>query len=164
MRSLIGRRFREAFVPSPGSELLIADYDQIELRVIAHLSDDPGLVEAFRTGQDIHNTTAARVYGVEPEAVTLAMRSKAKMISYGLAYGMEAYGLSQRLGVGVDEAAGILAQYFAAFPNVKQLHGARRRRGPCPRATPRPCSGGAAICPSWTRATSGCAKRPSARR
>ncbi|MGA3352832.1 MAG: DNA polymerase I [Acidimicrobiales bacterium] len=120
VRSLIGRRFREAFVPSPGSELLIADYDQIELRVIAHLSDDPGLVEAFRSGLDIHNATAARVYGVEPAAVTLAMRSKAKMISYGLAYGMEAYGLSQRLGVPVEEAAAILAQYFAAFPNVKQ--------------------------------------------
>jgi DNA polymerase-1 len=119
VRSLIGRRFREAFVPSPGSELLIADYDQIELRVIAHLSNDPGLVEAFRSGLDIHNTTAARVYGVEPSAVTLAMRSKAKMISYGLAYGMEAYGLSQRLGVDVEEAAAILAQYFAAFPNVK---------------------------------------------
>ena len=120
VRSLIGRRFREAFVPSPGSELLIADYDQIELRVIAHLSDDPGLVEAFRSGRDIHNTTAARVYGVAPEDVTLAMRSKAKMISYGLAYGMEAYGLSQRLGVPVEEAAEILAQYFAAFPNVKR--------------------------------------------
>ena len=120
VRSLIGRRFREAFVPSRGCELLIADYDQIELRVIAHLADDPGLVEAFRSGLDIHNTTAARVYGVEPEDVTLAMRSKAKMISYGLAYGMEAYGLSQRLGVGVEEAAGILAQYFAAFPNVKR--------------------------------------------
>jgi DNA polymerase-1 len=120
VRSLIGRRFREAFVPSAGAELLIADYDQIELRVIAHLSGDPGLVEAFRSGLDIHNTTAARVYGVEPEQVTLAMRSKAKMISYGLAYGMEAYGLSQRLGVGVDEAAEILAQYFEAFPNVKR--------------------------------------------
>jgi DNA polymerase-1 len=120
VRSLIGRRFREAFVPSRGAELLIADYDQIELRVIAHLSDDPGLVEAFRSGVDIHNATAARVYGVEPENVTLAMRSKAKMISYGLAYGMEAYGLSQRLGVEVDEAAAILAQYFAAFPNVKR--------------------------------------------
>jgi DNA polymerase-1 len=120
VRSLLGRRFREAFVPSAGSELLIADYDQIELRVIAHLSDDPGLVEAFRSGVDIHNATAARVYAVEPDQVTLAMRSKAKMISYGLAYGMEAYGLSQRLGVGVDEAAVILAQYFAAFPNVKQ--------------------------------------------
>ncbi len=121
VRSVIGRRFREAFVPPPGSELLIADYDQIELRVIAHLSDDPGLVEAFRAGLDIHNATAARVFGVQPAEVTLAMRSKAKMISYGLAYGMEAYGLSQRLGVGVDEAAEILAQYFAAFPNVKQF-------------------------------------------
>jgi DNA polymerase-1 len=120
VRSLIGRRFREAFVPSAGCELLIADYDQIELRVIAHLSDDPGLVEAFRAGLDIHNATAARVYGVESGDVTLAMRSKAKMISYGLAYGMEAYGLSQRLGVGVEEAAAILAQYFAAFPNVKR--------------------------------------------
>jgi DNA polymerase-1 len=99
---------------------LIADYDQIELRVIAHLSDDPGLVEAFRAGLDIHNATAARVYGVQSADVTLAMRSKAKMISYGLAYGMEAYGLSQRLGVGVEEAAAILAQYFAAFPNVKR--------------------------------------------
>ncbi|MGA2531204.1 MAG: DNA polymerase I [Acidimicrobiales bacterium] len=119
VRSLIGRRFREAFVPSAGSELLIADYDQIELRVIAHLSEDPGLGEAFRSGLDIHNATAARVYGVEPAEVTLAMRSKAKMISYGLAYGMEAYGLSQRLGVAVEEAAAILAQYFVAFPNVK---------------------------------------------
>ncbi len=120
VRSLIGRRFREAFVPGAGCRLLVADYDQIELRVIAHLADDPGLVEAFGSGLDIHNTTAARVYGVEPGEVTLAMRSKAKMISYGLAYGMEAYGLSQRLGVGVEEAATILAQYFAAFPNVKQ--------------------------------------------
>jgi DNA polymerase-1 len=120
VRSLIGRRFREAFVPSVGCELLVADYDQIELRVIAHLADDPGLVGAFRSGLDIHNTTAARVYGVEASEVTLAMRSKAKMISYGLAYGMEAYGLSRRLGVGVEEAAAILAQYFAAFPNVKQ--------------------------------------------
>ncbi len=120
VRSLLGRRFREAFVPGAGCRLLVADYDQIELRVIAHLADDPGLVEAFRSGLDIHNATAARVYGVERGEVTLAMRSKAKMISYGLAYGMEAYGLSQRLGVGVEEAATILAQYFAAFPNVKQ--------------------------------------------
>jgi DNA polymerase-1 len=120
VRSVLGRRFREAFVPRTGAKLLVADYDQIELRVIAHLADDPGLIEAFRTGVDIHNVTAARVFGVEPSDVTLAMRSKAKMISYGLAYGMEAYGLSQRLGVPVDEAAEILAQYFAAFPNVKR--------------------------------------------
>jgi DNA polymerase I len=114
-----GRRFREAFVPAPGTELLVADYNQIELRVIAHLADDPGLVEAFTAGIDIHNATASRVFSVPPEQVTLAQRSKAKMISYGLAYGMEAYGLSTRLAIPVEEAAVILDQYFAAFPAVR---------------------------------------------
>ncbi len=120
VRSTLGRRFREAFIPAAGSELLVADYDQIELRVIAHLAQDPGLIEAFRTGLDIHNATASRVFGVDPSEVTTAQRSKAKMISYGLAYGMEAYGLSQRLSVPVEEAAEILSQYFIAFPNVKE--------------------------------------------
>jgi len=119
VRSALGRRFREAFVPAEGFELLVADYDQIELRVIAHLAEDPGLIEAFRTGVDIHAATASRVFGVETSEVTTAMRSKAKMISYGLAYGMEAYGLSQRLSVPVEEAAAILDQYFVAFPNVR---------------------------------------------
>ena len=119
VRTEEGRRFREAFVAAPGHELLVADYNQIELRVIAHLAGDPGLVEAFATGRDIHATTAARLFGVAPEAVTSPMRSKAKMVSYGLAYGMEAYGLSQRLAIGVEEAAEILAQYFSAFPAVK---------------------------------------------
>jgi DNA polymerase-1 len=118
VRTEEGRRIRALFVAPPGSSLCVADYNQIELRVIAHLSHDPGLVEAFRSGLDIHNTTAARVFGVEPTEVTLAQRSKAKMISYGLAYGMEAYGLSQRLGVPVEEAAAILKQYFEAFPAV----------------------------------------------
>jgi DNA polymerase-1 len=120
IRSALGRRFREAFIPGPGAELLVADYDQIELRVIAHLAQDPGLIEAFRAGVDIHAATASRVFSVEAAEVTTAQRSKAKMISYGLAYGMEAYGLSQRLAVPVEEAAAILAQYFAAFPNVKE--------------------------------------------
>ncbi|MGH9292288.1 MAG: DNA polymerase I [Acidimicrobiales bacterium] len=120
VRSDLGRRFRQAFVPAEGCELLVADYDQIELRVIAHLARDPGLVEAFRAGEDIHEATAARIFGVEPKGVTVAMRSKAKMVSYGLAYGMEAYGLSQRLSIPVEEAAEILAQYFAAFPKVKE--------------------------------------------
>ncbi|MHB1781120.1 MAG: DNA polymerase I [Acidimicrobiales bacterium] len=128
-----GRRFREAFVPAPGTALLVADYNQIELRVIAHLSRDPGLVGAFDEGRDIHTATAVRVFGVEPDAVTAAQRSKAKMISYGLAYGMEAYGLAQRLGVPVDEAAEILAQYFVAFPAVRAYMDATvaeaRRRG-----------------------------------
>ncbi len=114
-----GRRIREAFVPAPGTEFLIADYNQIELRVIAHLTGDPGLVEEFASGHDIHAATASRLYGVDPGAVSVAQRSKAKMVSYGLAYGMEAYGLAQRLGVELSEAAEILEQYFVAFPAVK---------------------------------------------
>ncbi len=119
VRSDEGRLFRRAFVPAPGTELLVADYNQIELRCIAHLAADPGLIDAFTSGQDIHNATAARVFGVEPGDVTLEQRSKAKMVSYGLAYGMEAYGLAQRLNIPVDEAAVILDAYFVAFPNVK---------------------------------------------
>jgi DNA polymerase-1 len=114
-----GRQFRRAFVPAPGHALLVADYNQIELRCIAHLAADPGLIAAFTSGQDIHNATAARVFGVEPTAVTLDQRSKAKMVSYGLAYGMEAYGLGQRLNIATDDAAVILDAYFEAFPNVK---------------------------------------------
>ena len=119
VRSDEGRVFRTAFVPSPGRTLLVADYNQIELRCIAHLAHDPGLIEAFTSGQDIHNATASRVFEVEPAAVTLDQRSKAKMVSYGLAYGMEAYGLGQRLNIATDEAAKILDAYFEAFPNVK---------------------------------------------
>jgi DNA polymerase-1 len=119
VRSDEGRVFRTAFVPSPGNTLLVADYNQIELRCIAHLAHDPGLIEAFTSGQDIHNATAARVFEVEPTKVTLDQRSKAKMVSYGLAYGMEAYGLGQRLNIPTEEAAKILEAYFEAFPNVK---------------------------------------------
>jgi len=121
VRSEEGRRVRACFVAAPDFELFAADYDQIELRVIAHLSGDPGLVEAFRTGVDIHRETATRVFGVEPSQVTPAMRARAKMVSYGLAYGMEAYGLAQRLGIEVEEAQAILDQYFAAFPKVKEF-------------------------------------------
>ena len=98
---------------------MVADYNQIELRCIAHLAADPGLIEAFTTGQDIHNATASRVFGVEPTAVTIDQRSKAKMVCYGLAYGMEAYGLGQRLDIPTEEASVILDAYFVAFPNVK---------------------------------------------
>ena len=119
VRSEEGKRFREAFVPASGTEFLVADYNQIELRVIAHLAEDPGLIEAFRTGEDIHNTTAARVFGVPNDQVTGAQRSKAKMVSYGLAYGMEAYGLAQRLAIPTGEAQEILDAYFLAFPSVK---------------------------------------------
>jgi DNA polymerase-1 len=119
VRSDEGRLFRKAFVPAPGHRLLVADYNQIELRCIAHLAGDPGLIDAFTSGRDIHNATAARVFGVEPGDVTVEQRSKAKMVSYGLAYGMEAYGLGQRLGIPTDEAAVILDAYFTAFPKVQ---------------------------------------------
>ena len=119
VRSDEGKLFRKAFIPAPGCQLLVADYNQIELRCIAHLAQDPGLIEAFTSGTDIHNSTASRVFGVEPAAVTTEQRSKAKMVSYGLAYGMEAYGLAQRLSIPTSEAALILDAYFEAFPNVK---------------------------------------------
>ncbi|MBU3688078.1 MAG: DNA polymerase I [Acidimicrobiales bacterium mtb01] len=119
VRSDEGRVFREAFVPAEGHSLLVADYNQIELRCIAHLADDPGLIDAFRSGRDVHRTTAAQVFGVEEADVNFDQRSKAKMVSYGLAYGMEAYGLAQRLAIPVGEAAEILDAYFTAFPNVR---------------------------------------------
>jgi DNA polymerase-1 len=115
-----GRRFRRAFIPADGWQFLVADYNQIELRVIAHLAEDPGLIGAFTSGQDIHATTAARVFGVDPNDVDLNQRSTAKMVSYGLAYGMEAYGLGQRLSIPTEDAALILAAYFQAFPKVKE--------------------------------------------
>lgn len=121
VRSDEGIEFRKCFVPAHSMDFLIADYNQIELRVIAHLSDDPGLVEAFTQGRDIHTSTAAAIFGVDAQDVTTAMRSKAKMVSYGLAYGMESYGLSQRLGIPVGEAAEILGAYFSAFPKVRSL-------------------------------------------
>ena len=119
VRSEEGRQFRRVFVPTEGMTFLIADYNQIELRCIAHLAEDPGLIEAFTSGHDIHNETAARVFGVDAGSVTVEQRSKAKMVSYGLAYGMEAYGLAQRLAIGTKEAQVILDAYFDAFPAVK---------------------------------------------
>jgi len=120
VRSERGRNFRRAFVAGDGLTLLIADYNQIELRCIAHLAEDPGLIGAFEAGDDIHNATAARVFDVEPDAVSVEQRSKAKMVSYGLAYGMEAYGLGQRLAIPTNEAQVILDAYFDAFPAVRK--------------------------------------------
>ncbi len=119
VRTEAGKRFRRAFVPRAGCRFLVADYNQIELRVIAHLSGDPGLLEAFRSGTDIHQAVAAGVYGVPLDEVTHTQRERAKMVSYGLAYGMEAYGLSRRLSIGVDEANEIMTRYFGAFPEVR---------------------------------------------
>ncbi len=136
VRSELGKQFRRAFVPAEGRSFLVADYDQVELRVIAHLSGDAGLIEAMTSGSDVHRVVASGVYRVPPEEVTHTQREFSKMVSYGLAYGMEAYGLSQRLGVPVDEAAAIMESYFGAFPSVKQYMDAtvveaRERGGTC---------------------------------
>ena len=119
VRTEAGRVFRRAFVPSEGRFLLVADYNQIELRCIAHLADDPGLIAAFEAGDDVHTAVASRTWGIDPSEVTKELRNRAKMVAYGLAYGMEAYGLAQRLGSPVEEAAEVLESYFAAFPAIR---------------------------------------------
>ena len=119
VRSERGRVFRTAFVAPAEHHLLVADYDQIELRCIAHLAEDPGLIAAFEAGDDIHTATAARVFDIDPAEVGVEERARAKMVSYGLAYGMEAYGLAQRLNIATGEAAEILDAYFEAFPAVR---------------------------------------------
>jgi DNA polymerase-1 len=119
VRSQEGRRLRYAFVPSEGWEMAVADYNQIELRIIAHLSQDSGLLAAFASHEDVHRTIAASVFGVPPSEVTHEQREQAKAVSYGLAYGMEAYGLSQRLGVPVATAKEVMDKYFAGFPSLR---------------------------------------------
>ena len=120
-----GRRIREMFVVGAGYECLVtADYSQIEMRIMAHLSGDAGLIEAFRSGEDLHRFVGARVFSVSPEAVTPAMRSKIKAMSYGLAYGLSAFGLSRQLTIGVEEARGLMGEYFDRFGGVRDyLHG-----------------------------------------
>jgi DNA polymerase I len=121
VRSELGRQIRRAFVPGePGQLLLCADYSQIELRILAHLSGDEGLREAFATGHDIHTATAARVFGLPEDAVDPALRSRAKMVNYGLAYGMNAWGLASRLDIAPDEAQEIMDAYFGAFPTIRE--------------------------------------------
>jgi DNA polymerase-1 len=119
IRSEEGRTIRRAFVAPAGSTFVVADYSQIELRILAHLSGDAGLIEAFATGQDIHTATAARVFGVDPAEVDPDLRRRAKVINFGLLYGMEAYGLGQRLEIAPDEAKQHMEAYFAQFPGVQ---------------------------------------------
>ena len=120
VRSAEGRRLRFAFVPSEGWSLAVADYNQIELRILAHLSQDSGLLAAFASHEDVHRTIAASVFGVAPDEVSHEQREQAKAVSYGLAYGMEAFGLSQRLGVPVSAAKEIMDKYFAGFPTLRR--------------------------------------------
>lgn len=119
IRSEHGRKIRRAFLPSPGYRLLSADYSQIDLRVLAHVSKDPVLCAAFERGADIHTATACEILGVSPDAVTPAHRRMAKGINFGLVYGVSAYGLSQQLGVPKEEAARYIEAYFIRYAGVK---------------------------------------------
>jgi len=121
VRTADGREFRRVFIADEGWGILTADYSQIELRVLAHLANDPGLIDAFERGVDIHTATAARVFRVAESDVDAAQRRFAKVVNYGLAYGMEAYGLGQRLDIPTEEAREILDNYFAGFPKVKEF-------------------------------------------
>jgi len=121
IRTAMGREIRKAFVARDADHVLLsADYSQIELRIIAAISKDPGLIEAFEAGHDIHSATAAKVFHVELDDVDTDMRRTAKMVNFGLAYGMSAFGLSQRLAIPRKEAAGIMEEYFVQFPSLQK--------------------------------------------
>ena len=125
IRTAEGRRIREAFVVGDGFEsLMTADYSQIEMRIMAHMSEDDGLIDAFNSGFDFHTTMASHVFGVEPDAVDGEQRARIKAMNYGLAYGLSAYGLSQQLGIEVSEAKALMEGYFERFGGVRDyLHG-----------------------------------------
>lgn len=114
-----GRRIRQAFIAEPGYSIVAADYSQIELRIMAHLSGDEGLLRAFVAGADVHRTTAAEVFGVAPDAVSTEQRRSAKAINFGLIYGMSAFGLARQLGIERSAAQDYVDRYFARYPGVK---------------------------------------------
>jgi DNA polymerase-1 len=120
IRTAEGRRIRQAFIAPTGQLLVSADYSQIELRIMAHLSEDPGLLEAFATGQDVHRATAAEIFGVARDEVSDEQRRYAKVINFGLIYGMSAFGLAQNLDIGRDAAKLYIERYFDRYPGVAQ--------------------------------------------
>jgi DNA polymerase I len=128
VRTEEGRRIRQAFIAPDGWQVMAADYSQIELRIMAHLSGDEGLVRAFQEGGDIHRATAAEVFGLDPEQVTSNQRRAAKAINFGLMYGMSAFGLARQLGVDRGEASDYMARYFSRYPGVHAFMEATRER------------------------------------
>ncbi|MBK1647144.1 DNA polymerase I [Rhabdochromatium marinum] len=126
-----GRRIRRAFIPEPGHRLVAADYSQIELRIMAHLSGDERLLAAFAEGQDIHRATAAEIHGLPPEQVSAEQRRSAKAINFGLIYGMSAYGLARQLGIRRGEAQTYVDTYFARYPGVKAFMDRIREQAGC---------------------------------
>jgi DNA polymerase-1 len=131
IRTPEGKRIRQAFIAAPGYELISADYSQIELRVLAHLSEDKALIDAFQSDEDIHTRTASDVFGVFPEMVNAEMRRQAKVINFGILYGMSAFGLAKELGVAQKTAQAYIDGYFERYKKVREylneiLEGAKR--------------------------------------
>jgi DNA polymerase-1 len=126
IRTEEGRRIREAFVPAEGSVLLAADYSQVELRILAHMADEPALKESFARGEDIHARTASEIFGVFLDMVTPEMRRQAKTINFGVLYGMSAFGLAKSLGIGRKEAQIYIDNYFARYPKVLEFMEAKK--------------------------------------
>ena len=120
VRDELGREIRKAFIPNEGELLLSADYSQIELRIMAHLSGDANMLEAFNSGQDIHAATAAKIYKIPLEEVTPDMRRKAKTANFGIIYGISTFGLSERLGIPRAEAKELIDGYFETYPEIKR--------------------------------------------
>ncbi len=127
-RTAEGRRIREAFVAAPGARIVSADYSQIELRIMAHICGDRGLITAFERGDDVHRATAAEVFGIEPDHVSDDQRRTAKVINFGLIYGMSSFGLAANLGISKDSAKLYIDRYFARYPGVARYMEATRAR------------------------------------
>jgi DNA polymerase-1 len=123
IRTEVGRRIRKAFIADPGNVLLAGDYSQIELRMLAHLSQDESLISAFEAGADIHTAVASEVFGIPMDEVTKEHRNGAKMVNFGIVYGITSYGLARRLGgdTSVARAAGIIEEYKARFPGIESF-------------------------------------------
>ena len=129
IRTDLGREIRKAFVPAEGWLLVAADYSQVELRVLAHVAQEPALIEAFRADQDIHVATASRLFGVAIEDVDREQRGVAKTINFATVYGSSAFGISSRTEMGPKEAQQFLDQYFAMYPRIRSLHRRDHRPG-----------------------------------
>ncbi len=163
IRSEDGRKIRQAFIAPPGYKIVAADYSQIELRIMAHLSGDAGLLNAFAAGADIHRATAAEVFEVAPDQVTHDLRRSAKAINFGLIYGMSAFGLAQQLGLPRNQAQSYIDLYFSRYPGVKHYMDSTRELAK-QQATSKPSSAGACICRTSMPATPPNASTPNAPR